>query len=914
MVNKYKTTSLILVVFLLYYIFRKVKKNFIGIGYNNCVKYGGKFMLGLYDVRKKNKNADNTMIERYNEISFLHREDIYSFLGSSPDGVSEEIAEEILKINGANEVVKNKKRSRVYFLINSFKDKFILILLFLAMVNFLLADRLGAYIIVGIAILSALIRYFQDYNVYKFNRELKEKLYTTTHIRRKEDKEIRVEEVVIGDVVYLNAGSMVPADAVLLESKDLFVNQSVFTGESVPVEKFASLDMVEESEEIFSLPRICLMGSSVISGRAKAIVINTGANTYLGKMSKEISNKKEATSFEKGIDQVTKLLIGYMVVVSVLVFGIYGVVRRDWLEAILFALSVAVGITPSMLPMIINVNLTRGTKVLAKKKTLVKNINSIQNLGGIDVLCTDKTGTLTEDRIILQKYIDVHGKEDKSILEYAYLNSYFATGIKNLVDRAIISYAQENNVEYVKDKYTKIDEIPFDYVRKIMSVVVQEKNKKNYRMLSKGAIEEILKVCTKVKYEGKVVELTDDLKELVSRKAQEFAVLGMQVIALAAKKEYRGVNAFSTSDEKDMTFIGFVAFLDPPKKDVKETLENLKSIGVSTKIITGDNPFATSSICELVGIDNTNLLVGTDVDKLSDEELAKKIEEVSVFARMNPLQKERVVKAYKKNGHIVGYMGDGVNDAPSLHVSDVGICVNTATDIAKEAADIILLEKDLDVIYHGVREGRRVYGNIMKYMKMALSADFGDVFSIVISSIFLPFLPLLPIQMLLQDFLYDISQIAIPYDDVDEDFLEKPKKWSVRGIGDFMNIMGAASSLIDVVAFAGFWYLFGFRTESFFQTAWFVECLISETMIIHYIRTAKKPFIESRANIFLTLGTLITIVGTILTPLLLHSIDSFHFEILPVSYYGFVLALLVLYSVIVHYVKKWYIKYKGEWL
>lgn len=714
--------------------------------------------------------------------------------------------------------------------------------------------------------------------------------------------------------MHLSAGSMIPADIMLIDSKDLFVNQSVFTGESVPVEKVAQ--NTNDAKEIFSISNVCLMGSSVVSGRATGVVIDTGFTTYLGRMSKEVETKKEPTNFEKGMNNITKMLIRYMLVVSVAVFVIYGFIRKDWLEAILFALSVAVGITPSMLPMIVNVNLTRGTKVLAKKKTLVKNINSIQNLGAIDVLCTDKTGTLTEDKIVLQKYIDVNGNEDTSILEYAYLNSYFGTGMKNLVDRAIITYGNEKNVKEIVNDYTKIDEIPFDYTRKRMSVVVKSNKNNGYRMFTKGALEEILKVCTKVKYNGQVNELTPEMVEIVEQKAKEYAVQGMQVIAIASKREYRGVNVFNVSDEANMTFIGFVAFLDPAKKDVKSTLKKLKNIGITTKILTGDNPYAANNICNLVGLENKETLLGTDIDKMSDEELAKKVEEVNVFARMNPLQKERIVKQLKNNGHVVGYMGDGVNDSPSLHIADVGISVNTATDIAKEAADIILLERSLKVIYEGVLEGRRVYGNIIKYMKMALSSDFGDVFSIVIASIFLPFLPLLPIQMLLQDFLYDISQIAIPYDDVDKEFLEKPKKWSTKGISKFMNVMGITSSLIDVLAFLGFWFLFGYNAskETFFQTAWFVECLISETMIIHYVRTAKRPFIESRANKWLTLGTFGTIIGTILTPILLHNIPSFHFEILPLKYYGFVILLLAIYSVLVEIIKKIYIKKNGEWL
>lgn len=875
-------------------------------------------MIQLFEVKrkiKKLKREDKELIEKYSEISINTREEILREYNTSESGISDEEAEKIFTENGPNVVVKNEKKSKLYFLFNSFKDKFILILIVLAIVNYFLSDAISTYIILGIAVISALIRYFQDYSVYKFNQELKSKMYTTTHILRNgKEEEIRVEKVVLSDIVKLSAGAMIPADLILIDSKDLFVNQSVFTGESVPVEKIAQNG--NGAKEIFSISNICLMGSSVISGSATGVVINTGFNTYLGRMSKEVENKKETTNFEQGMNNITKMLIKYMVIVSIAVFVIYGFIRKDWIEAILFALSVAVGITPSMLPMIVNVNLTRGTEVLAKKKTLVKNINSIQNLGSIDILCTDKTGTLTEDKIVLQKYIDVNGNEDISILEYAYLNSYFGTGMKNLVDRAIINYGNDKNMQCIVNEYKKIDEIPFDYTRKRMSVVVCNSKNNGYRMLTKGALEEILKVCDKVKYNGQIKILTPALIEEVEQKAKEYAVQGMQVIALASKREYRGINVFNVSDEKDMTFIGFVAFLDPAKKDVKETLSKLKKIGITTKILTGDNPYATGNICKLVGIDNSKILLGTDIDEMNDEELAHKVEEISVFARMNPLQKERVVTQLKKNGHVVGYMGDGVNDSPSLHVSDVGICVNTATDIAKEAADIILLEKNLKVIYNGVIEGRKVYGNIIKYMKMALSADFGDVFSIVIASIFLPFLPLLPIQMLLQDFLYDISQIAIPYDDVDKEFLEKPKKWSTKGISKFMNVMGITSSIIDVIAFIGFWFLFGYNAgkETFFQTAWFVECLISETMIIHYVRTAKKPFLESRANKWLTLGTIATILGTILTPIILHNIPSFHFEILPLSYYGFVIVLLAIYSILVEIIKKKYIKKYGEWL
>ena len=874
-------------------------------------------MIRLFDIKRKVKqlkNTDKELFESYKLISTKDKNEILKEYNTTDDsGLNSKQVEELLEKNGQNVVVKRENKGPLSFWVKSFNDKFIYILIVLAIIDFVLADKLGAFIIIGIAIVSALIKFVQEYSTYKFNKKLEQNIFTTTTVlRNKKAKEIRIENVVIGDIIELNAGAIIPADVRIIESKDLFLNQSVFTGESVLVEKTTES---REAKEIFSINNICLMGSSVVSGSAKAVVVETGFNTYLGRMSKNLNNKKEKTNFEKGMDGITKLLIRYMIVVSIFVFVIYAFIRHDYIEALLFALSVAVGITPSMLPMIVNVNLTKGTKTLAKKKTLVKNSESIQNLGAIDILCTDKTGTLTKNKITLQKYINVMGEEDLDILKYAFVNSYYGTGIKNLVDRAVIAYGNEHKIRDVLNEYTKVDEIPFDYTRKRMSVVVKYEN--DYKMITKGAIEEILKCCKNVKYKDQIIELDEKLIKQIEVNANNLSNVGMQVIALAEKKEYPGAENFNSQSETEMTFVGYVAFLDPPKKGVKETIIKLKKAGVKTKILTGDNAYATKNICNIVGLRSDNIIIGSQLDEMSDEELKEKIEEVDVFARLNPLQKERVVKLYKENGHVVGYMGDGVNDAPSLQVSDVGICVDSATAIAKEASDIILLKKSLDVIYDGVMEGRKVYGNIIKYMKMALSSDFGDVFSIVISSIFLPFLPLLPIQMLIQDFLYDISQVAIPYDDVDKEFLEKPKKWDTSGLGRFMKVMGITSSVIDVLAFLGFWFLFGYNCEakqSWFQTAWFVECLISETMIIHYIRTSKIPFVESRPNKLLLISTIMTIVGTIVTPIILHSVASFNFVILPLKYYAFVLVLLVVYTVIVQIVKKRYIKKYGEWL
>lgn len=849
---------------------------------------------------------------KYVELSKKDNKEIYNILKSNEDGLSQTEVYNRLRKDGLNIANIEKKRGPIYFLLDSFKDKFIFILLILAVIDLLNNDIIGTAIILGLGVLSALISFAQNYSTYKFNERLKSKLKNKATVVRsgKENIVINSENIVVGDIVILSAGSIVPADMILLETKDLFVNQSIFTGESVPIEKRADIKNSDE-KDLFNIPNICLMGSNIISGNAKGIVISTGLNTYLGNMNKELSKKRLPTNYTKEMDSITRLLIHAMIIVSILVFVLFGLIRGNWSEAFLFALSVAVGITPSMLPMIINVNLTKGSRVLEKKKTLVKNIQSIQNLGTIDILCTDKTGTLTQDKIVLQKYIDAYGNEDLSILNYAYLNSYYGTGIKNIVDRAIISYGKEHNVDI--SNYEKIDEIPFDYVRKRMSVVVK---KENHILITKGALEEVLKICTKVKIDDEVKKINDDYINAIENNAKMLANKGMQVIAVAEKREYPGINVFNENDEKDMTFIGLVGFLDPPKKDVKSTILNLKKYGITTKVITGDNQYATQNICNLVGIEG-DLLLGNEIDNMSDEVLYKKVETTTIFARMNPMQKERIIQALRNNGHVVGYMGDGVNDAQSLHSADVGICVNTGADIAKESSDIILLEKSLKVIFDGVLEGRKVYANIQKYMKLAISSDFGDVFSILIASIFLPFLPLLPIQMLIQDFLFQFSQIAIPYDKVDEEYILKPKKWNTKNLGKFMLVMGITSSIIDVIAFLIFWFILGYNSvqyEAYFQTAWFVECLISETLIIHFIRTEKIPFIQSKASNILMIMSTFTIIGTIIVPIILRNISEFHFVILPAKFYLIVLALVFAYAVITQFVKKLYIKKYHEWI
>lgn len=865
---------------------------------------------------KINNNINNEeILKTYLELATSDINKNYIDLNTKIEGLSIKEAKKRLNENGKNVTIKEEKRGPINFFINSLKDEFVLILIFLSIINFLLGDKLGSMIIFAISIISAGIRFVQDYSIYKFNQKLKRSVISKCLVvRNNKELEINVTDVVVGDIVKLTAGSIVPADLKLIETKDLFINQSVYTGESILVEKLNKYQDTD-NPDLFNLSNIALMSTSVVSGLGTGLVIKTGLNTYLGKVGKKVKFSKNDTNFDKGIKSISHLLLKYMIIVCIFVVIVDGIIKQNFNEALLFALSVAVGITPSMLPMIVNVNLAKGSKRLAAKKTLVKNIASIQNLGSIDILCTDKTGTLTENRIVLQEYIDANGKANMNVLKYAYLNSTYSTGIKNLVDKAILNYGKLHGIDKKIEKYEKIDEIPFDYTRKRQSVVV--KNKNSYLMITKGALEEIISNCKWVLEKGSKSKLNEEKIDNIKEQATAMASNGMQVIALAIKDTYPGSDKFNISFEQELTFIGFVAFLDPAKKGVKETLVNLSKINVKTKILTGDNPYATKNICNMVGLNSDEILTGIDIDRMSDEELISKLDTTDVFARMNPIQKERVVSLYKKCGHIVGYMGDGVNDAPSLSSADVGISVNTASSIAKESSDIIILQQSLKVVYDGIIEGRKVYGNIIKYMKMALSGDLGDVFSIMLASIFLPFLPLIPIQMLLQDFIYDFSQLGIPDDNVDPEFLIAPKKWNVKNISRFMLIMGLTSSIIDALSFALFLFVFKYNSiemASYFQTAWFVTCLITELSIIFNIRTSKIPFTESNASPKLYILTIFSMILTIITPIVLSQIKSFDFVILPICFYICLISLVFLYFLLVLIVKKLYIKKYGEWL
>ena len=845
----------------------------------------------------------------YKELSTKDKDEIFKLYKSNESGLKTKDVIKRLDEYGENIVVKQNKKTPFHFFLDALKDKFVLILILLAVIDYITNDVVGAFIILGITLISIIIRFTQDYSTYRFNEKLKEQLKIFTDVYRN-DKQIeeRQEKVVYGDIIALSAGSVIPADLYLFESKDLFINQSAFTGESDSVEKRAIVSR-EETDPIY-LENICLTGCNVVSGKGKGVVIKTGLNTYIGKINNKKEVVKEETTFDKGMNHITKLLIQWMLIICTVVFVIYGLIRGNLNEALLFSLSIAVGITPSMLPMIVNVNLTKGSKTLASKGTVVKSIKSIQNLGSMDVLCTDKTGTLTKNNIEIQKYINVKGEDDEYVLKCAYVNSYLSTGFKNIIDKAINDYAKNHNIN-IKD-YKKIDEIPFDYVRKRSSIVVENNNK--YSIIVKGAIEEMIKVCDKALVDNKEVKLTKEIIDSVNESAEKLARKGMQVIALGVKHEYEGVGVFDNEDENHLTLIGIIAFLDPPKPSAGATIKKLKEYGVAVKILTGDSAFATKSICSEVGI-KSRIVIGKEIDALNDYELNKLLQEVDVFARLNPLQKERIVTNLRKNGHCVGYLGDGVNDAPSLTASDVGISVEDGTDVAKESSDIILLKQDLEIIHNGVIEGRKVYGNILKYMRLALSQDFGDVFSIMIASIFLPFLPLLPIQMLIQDFIVELSQIGIPYDNVDEDFVRKVRKWNINSINKFMVIFGIISSFTDVIAFIVFWFIFKYNSndmQAYFQTAWFIECIVTETLMIFYIRT--DHITKSKPSKELIILTVLTIVSTIVVPMLLSTLSGFNFVMLPPVYYLYLLLFIVIYGVVAQIIKKIYIKKYNEWI
>lgn len=860
-----------------------------------------------------------------------------AMLETSREGITDEMAKERQQKFGLNEV-KHQKAPKWYVqLLKSFANPFIYILLLIATVSFIIDVGLPevgerdykTVVVVSIMILvSALLRFVQEYRSNAAAEKLKSMVKTTATVLRKfkGKREIPIVELVPGDIVYLSAGDMIPADCRIVQSKDLFVSESMLTGEALPVEKnYLPIRNAAEKPPI-ELCNICFMGTNVVSGSAIAVIVTTGSYTYFGSISKSITGERPETSFDKGINKVSFLLIRFMLVMVPLIFLINGLMKGNWTEALLFAIAVAVGLTPEMLPMIVTANLAKGAVNMSKRKVIVKRLNSIQNIGAMDILCTDKTGTLTLDKIVMEKHLNVYGVEDDEVLKWAYLNSFHQTGLKNLMDKAVLEHAELHDYLKVEDQYLKIDEIPFDFQRRRMSVVLKQHNGKHL-LICKGAVEEMLELCTHAFDPGDdrslhvendhTVPMDDTMRKIVLKTSKKMNEEGLRVL-LVAIREFEGAHplTYAVADEAKLTLTGFIGFLDPAKPSSQPAIESLQKLGIGIKVLTGDNEIITRKICMDVGIPVDRIVNGNELDRIPDTELNQCVDEVSVFAKLSPLQKVRVVKALREKGHTVGFMGDGINDAAALKEADVGISVDTAVDITKESADIILLEKDLMVLRKGVIYGRRTFGNIIKYIKMTASSNFGNMFSMLGASAFLPFLPMLPVHLLIQNLLYDISQVSIPWDSMDEEFIVEPKKWDAGSVSKFMLFIGPISSLFDFATFAVLFFVFKANTvsdQTLFQTGWFVEGLLSQTLIIHMIRTKKIPFIQSWAAApVVALTSLIMIIGVVLpfTPFA----AALKMEALPLTYFPWLIGILVCYCLLTQWVKNWFIQKFHTWL
>ena len=769
--------------------------------------------------------------------------------------------------------------------------------------------------IIVIAILvaaSTLLEFFEEFRSNRAAEKLKEMVATTTTVLRDgKEKQIPIKEIALGDIVLLSAGSMIPADLRVLEAKDLYVGQSSLTGESDAVKKIPNSELaLEDLDSISDLDTICFMGTNVISGSAKCVVIKTADSTYFGKVAHTITTGKPKSAFQLGIESISKLLIRFMVILTPIVF-ILNAWKHSPVTAFTFAVAIAICITPLLLPVILSSSLSKGAVKMSKKKTIVKKLDSIQNFGAMNILCTDKTGTLTEDKIILEKYLDINGDEDLRVLKHAFLNSYFQTGLRGNIDEAVVTRALQNGMdEYIKD-YKLIDEIPFDFSRRRLSVIVSDGTKK--QLITKGAVEEILDICSMVDYKGTVAPISKQIKDKILQISKNLNKDGLRVIAVCQKNDIENVNNFGVEDEKNMILLGFIGFLDPPKESAKSAIEKLNRAGIRVVVLTGDNAEVTKCICKKVGINSKKIVSGSQIEKLSDTGVLRLLKKTNIFVKLSPIQKARIVRLLKESGNVVGYMGDGINDAPPLTNSDVGISVDTAVDIAKESADIILLEKDLHVLLDGVTEGRKTFGNLMKYIKMATSFNFGEVVSVIIASVLLPFLPETPIQLLVEGLLYDFGQLTLPFDNVDKEYLQKPRQFSLKSLKNFMLFMGPLSSIFDLIVFASLWFIFHLREAALFQTVWFSYSIVSNLLGMHIIRTAKIPFVQSNANKMVYLSSiLLSIIGIIVPFTWLGKVIGL--VPIPLPYMSIIIIVPILYCFVAMFAKKIYIKKYGEWI
>ena len=856
-------------------------------------------------------------------------------LHSHPDGISEAQAKLARAEVGPNEIEHEKPLSWWRHLWLAYRTPFSLLLTALALVSYLTEDVRATIVISAMVVLATVIRFWQETKSSKAAEKLKAMVRTTAtvlrcditedaaevakryfgvdiHVRPGRRLEIPIRDLVPGDVVVLSAGDMIPADCRILSAKDLFISQAALTGESLPIEKFAALRN-GRAVSPFELDNLVFMGTNVVSGSASAVVINTGNRTYFGALAaRVVSTDAVATQFELGVNQVSWLMIRFIMVMTPLVLLLNGFTKGDWLEAFLFALSIAVGLTPEMLPMIVTSTLAKGAVLLSRKKVIVKRLDAIQNFGAMDVLCTDKTGTLTQDKIALERHTDVWGQESDTVLEYAYLNSYYQTGLKNLLDVAVLTHAEVHRDLEIATAFRKVDEVPFDFQRRRMSVVVAEHDE-HHLLICKGAVEEVLGVCTHAQHDGADEPLNPELLARLRAVTASLNEDGLRVVAVAARELPPTKETYGVGDERDLTLIGYVTFLDPPKESAAPALKALADHGVTVKVLTGDNELVTAKICSQVGLETSHIVVGADVENMGDEELRQATQSRHIFARLTPAQKDRIVRVLKANGHVVGFMGDGINDAAALRTADIGISVDSGVDIAKEAADIILLEKSLMILEEGVVEGRKTFVNMLKYIKMAASSNFGNVFSVLLASAFLPFLPMLPIQLLVQNLLYDVSQIAIPFDNVDDELLSKPQRWNPGELGRFMLYFGPISSIFDVLTFALMWYVFQANAvdrQTLFQSGWFVEGLLTQTLIVHTIRTQKIPFLQSRASPALLFTTgLIMAAGVFIA---MGPVSHyFKMQPLPLMYFVFLAAILLGYMMLTQAMKGFYARRYG---
>ena len=868
---------------------------------------------------KKDKKEDFDVQKVYGEQCVLPKEEFIKAYKINENGLSSRQAREKIAKYGLNEMKQAKPKKWYYYFFESLFTPFNSILLGIILVLFytdVILPETPSYanmiVLFTLVIISTLLEFFEEYRSNRAAEKLKEMVATTTTVLRDGKKvKIPVKEVTIGDIVILSAGDMIPADLRVIESKDLYVGQSSLTGESDSIKKLVNSELtLEDIDSITDLDTLCFMGTNVISGSAKAVVIRTADDTYFGKVAKTVVTGKPETAFQKGVKSISKLLIRFMLVLIPLVFLI-NAFKHDIILSFTFAVAVAIGITPLLLPVILSSSLSKGAVRMSKKKTIVKKLDSIQSFGAMNILCTDKTGTLTEDKIVLEKYLDINGDEDIRVLKHAFLNAYFQTGLKGNIDEAVIKRALENNMSEYTEKYKKIDEIPFDFTRRRLSVVVTDGTKK--QLITKGAVEEILSICSFVDYKGEVSALTTKIKENIRNISKKLNKEGLRVIAVCQKNDINDITDFSVSDEKNMVLMGFIGFLDPPKESAKIAIERLNKSGIRVIVLTGDNAEVTKCICDKVGIKSKKIILGSQIDKLPDMAVVRLIKKTNIFAKLSPIQKARIVRLLRDSGNVVGYMGDGINDSPSLTNSDVGISVDTAVDIAKESADIILLEKDLQVLLDGVTEGRRTFANLIKYIKMAASFNFGEVVSVIIASIFLPFLPETPIQLLVESLLYDLGQLTLPFDNVDKEYLQKPKKWDTKSLKRFMLFMGPVSSVFDLIVFASIWFIFGVREAAVFQTIWFTYSIVSNLMGMHIIRTAKTPFIKSNASKMVYASSILLSLVAMAVPYTWLG-KTIGLVPLPIEYFSIILIVPILYCFVAIFAKKIYIKKFGEWI